>query len=219
MGLFICKGIIEAHGGRIWAESDGLHKGSRFTFTLPVVGFGVDESRPPAYNHPEDIASKHRDHILVVDDDPQTLRYVRDTLTREGYVTTVAADPIEASRLMREIRPHLALLDLMLPGKDGIALMKEIHSLADIPEIFLSAYDMGEVIVRAFDNGASDYMVKPFSPTELVAIIRSAIQRRSSHLPGPSNVFVSGDLTIEYVNRTVFVGGIRVQLTATEYAL
>ena len=116
--------------------------------------------------------------------------------------------------------PHLALLDLMLPGTDGIELMKDIRAIANIPVIFLSAYDQEEVVVRAFDTGADDYVVKPFSASELAARIRAALRKRAALGPGePSGSYVLGDLVIDYAGRSVSVSGRPVQLTAIEYRL
>ena len=108
-----------------------------------------------------------RPRILCVDDDPQTLRHVRDALTKAGCTPVVTGDPEEVSRLIAEEAPSLVLLDLMLPGTDGMELMKEIREVSDVPVIFLSVNGQDEVVARAFDMGAADYVVKPFSPTEL----------------------------------------------------
>ena len=116
----------------------------------------------------------------MVDDDPQTLRCVRDVLSKAGYWPIVTADPEEVPRLMEDEEPRLVLLDLMLPGTDGIIVMKSIHDVADVPIIFLSAYGQDQVIARAFEMGAADYVVKPFSPTELVARIHAAPRRPSA---------------------------------------
>ena len=91
------------------------------------------------------------------------------------------------------------LLDLVLPGSDGIELMEQVREIADVPVIFLSAYGQDEVIARAFGLGAADYVVKPFSPTELAARIRAALRKRGApELAEPSRPYVRGDLTIEY---------------------
>ena len=218
LGLAICRGIVEAHGGRIRAESDGLGSGARFTFTLPTVEEAAAE---PARSSPgSEEGESERARILVVDDDPQTLRYVRNTLTEAGYHPVVTADPEDVLVLMEESQPRLVLLDLVLPGSDGIELMRDILSVADVPVVFLSVYGKDQVIARAFEMGASDYIVKPFSPTELVARIRAAMRRRASpYRGGSAEPYVQGDLAIDYAQRLVTVAGRPVELTPTEYAL
>ena len=146
LGLTICKGIVEAHGGRIWAESEGTGMGARFTFTLPAVEGVAGEPRRQSSRAQSEAPKGER--ILVVDDDPQALRYVRDALLDAGYRPTVTADPQEALLLMEENRPRLALLDLMLAGSDGIELMGDILAIRDVPVIFLSVYGKDQVIAR-----------------------------------------------------------------------
>ena len=218
LGLAICQGIVEAHGGRIWAESEGLGLGARFTFTLPAVA-QADTFLPRSPGR-SGRRGRQRVRVLAVDDDPQALRYLRDTLSGAGYEVLATGEPEEALRLVREERPHLALLDLVLAGADGLELMGDILALANIPVIFLSSYGRDQMIAQAFDLGASDYIVKPFSPTELVARIQAALRRGAApQRVEPQEPYVLRDLRIDYAHRRVTVAGEEAQLTATEYDL
>ena len=215
LGLAISKGLVEALGGRIRAESAGAGRGTTFTFTLLVAGEaaarrGYAASPPPAAAAERGEPSR----ILVVDDDPRTLRLVRDALSEAGYAPLLTGVPHDLPRIIRTERPRLVLLDLMLPDIDGIELMQQVPELSDLPVIFISGYGRDETVARALDAGAADYIVKPFSPTELVARVRAALRRREEPQP-----FVVGELAIDYGQRRVTLGGEAVELTATEYEL
>ena len=211
LGLAICKGLVEAHGGRIRAESAGVGRGTRFTFTVPIA----EEAGGAAAGWSAGHSRTSRDsakRILVVDDDPQTLRYVRDALAAAGYAPLVTGDPEEARHLVRTKQPHLVLLDLLLPGSDGIELLESVPALADLPVIFISGYGRDETIARALESGAVDYIVKPFSPTELTARVGAALRRQAEPEP-----FLLRDLAIDYEHRRVTVGARVVSLTVKEY--
>ena len=221
LSLSICRGIVESHGGRIWAESEGEGRGTRITFTLPTV----EEAAPVAEGasqpgSPRPQGGKRSIPILVVDHDPQTLLSVREALSKAGYPTIATGNPGEVPRLLKEHRPRLVLLDLMLPEVDGMELMRHIFEAAGVPVLVLSAYGQDEVIAQAFDAGAADYVVKPFSPTELTARIRAALRRGAPpSRTEPTEPCVLGELTIDYVDRRVTVGRRRVRLTDLEYRL
>ena len=215
LGLAICRGIVEAHGGRIRAESEGPGQGACITFTVPAA--------EPASTAPVSRTrrtARQLTRVLAVDDDPEALRQLRDALTREGFHPVVTGDPAEALRLMDEERPHLVLMDLMLPEGDGIGLMREIMASNDVPVIFVSAYGQEELVTKALDMGAVDYMVKPFAASELAARIRAAMRQRAGlGRAEQSRPYVLGDLRIDYAERRVTLAGRPVELTATEYAV
>ena len=215
LGLAISKGLAEAHGGRIRAESAGTGQGARFTFTIPAAGEAEPEAAATPSGGPGPRAGRRdRGRILVVDDDPHTLRYVRDILSDAGYAPIATGSPDEIPTLIRAERPRLVLLDLVLPGADGIELMEQLPELADLPVIFISVYGRDETIARALAGGAADYVVKPFSPTELVARVQAALRVRAR-----PETFVHGELAVDFGQRRVTVAGREIRLTAIELEL
>ena len=214
LGLAICRGLVEAHGGRIRAASAGASRGTTVTFTIPAAGGPAGTAAGTAADPPPAPEPGEAPRILVVDDDPRTLRFVRDALSHAGYAPLVTGEARDLARLVRTEKPQLVLLDLLLPDVDGIELIEQVPELSDLPVIFISAYGRDETVARALESGAADYIVKPFSPTELVARVRAALRRHAG--PGP---FVAGGLAIDYERRRVTVDGNAVPLTATEYEL
>ena len=214
LGLAISKGLIEAHGGRIRAESGGPGLGARFTFTIPAAAHAATAPAPPGGPRRPPGTKGAEQRIVVLDDDWHTLRDVRDALADAGYAPLVTSDPDRLAGIIRAERPSLVLLDLMLPGVDGIELMGRVPALAELPVIFISGYGRDETIARALESGAADYIVKPFSATELVARVQAALRRR-----GAPETFALGDLRIDYAARRVTLAGRDIPLTGTEFDL
>ena len=218
LGLVICKGIVEAHGGRIWAHSDGEGHGSRFTFTLPVLDEPATPAAPPEPSRSDAFrAPSGVERVLVIDDDLQALRYVRNTLARAGYTPIVTSDPNELNHLLETAMPHLLLLDPVLPDTDGFKLVKQIPKTLEVPVVILSGRGDDQQVARAFELGAADFIAKPFSPTELLARVAAALRR--SALARQVEPYRMANLVVDYVTRTVTVAGRTAKLTPTEYNL
>ena len=216
LGLAICKGIVEAHGGRIRAHSEGEGQGATFTFTIPALDEPAAGTAGPDDGEAQPAPSKV-ETILVIDDDPQALRYVRNTLARAGYTPVVTSDPDELEHLLEAERPHLVLLDLVLPATNAFEIIRRIPKILNVPVIILSGRGDDNKVAEAFELGASDYVVKPFSPTELLARIAAALRRQA--LSQHTEPYRVADLTVDYITRTVTVRGRATKLTPTEYKL
>lgn len=214
LGLAVCKGIIEAHGGRIWVESEGEGKGAAFSFSLPITAEETD-SAPSSQSRTTEALT-----VLAIDDDPQLARLIRRQLREAGHRAVIAMGPERLSILMAENNPDLVLLDLNFPGISGIDVLRQIKSRYDIPVIVLTASDREEDVVRSFEMGADDYVRKPYSPPELLARINVVMKRHTARGgSGVRNAVTLGDLRIDFSSRQVFISGRQVHLTTTQYKL
>jgi DNA-binding response OmpR family regulator len=156
--------------------------------------------------------------VLVVDDEPIVREVVARYLKREGYRTLEAADGDRARQLVEQEAPSLVVLDLMIPGTDGLALCRWIRSSSRLPVIMLTARGEEADRIVGLEIGADDYVTKPFSPRELVARVRSVLRRAEPSLP-PAERMTFDDLEVVPATREVRKGGRPLQLTAKEFDL
>ncbi len=158
--------------------------------------------------------------ILVVDDEEDILELVRYNLTTEGYEVKTAGTGEEALRMVKSGRADLMVLDLMLPGINGLDVAKQIKSnprIAGIPIIMLTAKGEESDVVTGLELGADDYITKPFSPKILNARVNAVIRRHKETVHGDAEILHVHDLTIHPGRREVLAGGAPVELTYTEF--
>ncbi len=157
--------------------------------------------------------------ILVVDDELQIRRLLKTTLSAHGYEVLVAADGTTALDLVTRSRPDLILLDLGLPGMDGLDVCRQIRGWSQVPIIVLTVRDTEHDKVAALDLGADDYLTKPFGTNELLARIRVVFRHLARGLASGEPILSFSELTIDLAHRQVCVGGHAVHLTPKEYDL
>ena len=156
--------------------------------------------------------------ILVVDDEAQIRKLLNLTLTPENFKVIDAVNGREGATFSATMRPDLVILDLGLPDMTGLEVLKEVREWSEVPVIVLSVQDDSETIAHALDNGADDYMTKPFEARELIARIRVCL-RRALKKDHEAQVFEARSIRVDLVARTVTKNGQEVKLTATEYDL
>ena len=155
-----------------------------------------------------------RRRILLVEDDPKTRNTVTLYLQREGYEVATADDGVRALEVAAAVEPHLVVLDLMLPGLDGLQVCRSLRERGDAAIIMVTARSTEEDKLTGLDLGADDYVTKPFSPRELMARIRAVLRRAAE-----DDVIETGGIVIDRVRREIRVNGETVTATPTEYRL
>ena len=157
-----------------------------------------------------------KSRVLVVDDDPALAEMLTIVLRGEGFDTAVVGDGTRALPAVRELRPDVVLLDLMLPGMNGIDVCRAIRSESGVPIVMLTAKTDTVDIVLGLESGADDYVVKPFKPKELVARIRARVRRTDTE---PAEQLSIGDVSIDVPAHQVVRAGDQIALTPLEFDL
>jgi DNA-binding response OmpR family regulator len=160
--------------------------------------------------------------ILIVDDEPRYLRLLEANLRTEGYEVATAQDGMQALDVFSTQPIDLVLLDVMMPRLDGFGVCQRLREFSSVPIVILTARGEEQDRVRGLDLGADDYLVKPFSATELLARVRAVLRRArtpAETTTGQARFFIHGDLKIDFARAEVWRGEEPVSLSATEYRL
>ena len=155
--------------------------------------------------------------ILIVDDEPEILRLVVDYMQAAGFTTDTASSGTQAVERAAAVTPDLVILDLGLPGLDGLDVTRTLRRSSDVPIIMLTARDDETDKLIGLELGADDYVTKPFSPRELVARTRAVLRRRAG--AGATEIVTAGDLRLDVPRMRVERAGSPIEMTATEFAL
>jgi two-component system, OmpR family, alkaline phosphatase synthesis response regulator PhoP len=158
--------------------------------------------------------------VLVVDDDFKIVELVKLYLIREGYTVLSAYNGIEALKIARETHPDLIVLDIMLPGMDGLEVCKTLRAESSVPIILLTAKTTEQDRIIGLDLGADDYVSKPFSPKELAARVRAVFRRTPDEalMMGPQELTI-GNLSVNFPKHEAYLGGKALNLTPVEFKL
>lgn len=158
--------------------------------------------------------------ILVVDDDPDALGLLKTELEPEGYLVHTATNGDLALDVMKQEKPSLLLLDIMMPNVDGFQVCEQVRQISQVPIIVVSAVFEEDQKVKALDLGADDFVTKPFGREEIKARVKAALRRAENDRTRPDeDVFRWGDFAMEFSRRKVIVGGENVHLTPIEYGM
>jgi PAS domain S-box-containing protein len=172
LGLFICKGIVEAQGGRIWAESAGEGQGSTFTFALPAVAArrtaATKGAKTGTGKPAPGVGGRGQRRVVAIDDEPHILRYLEHCLRTANYEVAMTTDPFAAPALVKSQDPDIVLLDMRLPGTSGLRVLEEIRKFSSVPVAFITATANREDVERGRQFGGTTWLEKPFSREQLL---------------------------------------------------
>ena len=218
LGLAICKALIEAHGGSIWVDPHH-HPGARICFSLPLA-LALPESTSADVPFIKALPTGHEvAHVLIVDDEPPMRQMLEGSLRNAGYVVHAVPEGQAALEYLATEQPDLIVLDLMLPGQDGFAVLQQIRDWSDVLVMILTAAPEPYKVVRGLQLGADDYLTKPFSMDEFLARIEALLRRHNNQIALAPSIFQQGPLVIDFTRRSVEVNGQAVELTPIEFRL
>jgi DNA-binding response OmpR family regulator len=163
--------------------------------------------------------AKKKALILVVDDDIRMVRMMKRMLELEGFQVVTASGGEPALKLFEKESPSLVLLDIMMPDMDGYTVCRRIREFSEVPIIMVTARGDDKEKVEGLDTGADDYVIKPFSASELSARVRAVLRRAGEREHHQETVFQYRDLEVDFTSRRVLVKDIELKLTATEYKM
>ncbi len=234
LGLAAARSTIEAHGGRIWADSLGPGQGATFYFTLPLVPTLPSELQtfaPPAHTGqlpaPTQTARRtaplkqdQRVRVLLAESDARLTRYLRANLEEQRYRVQAVSHGIQFLRQLDLEEPDIILLSTHLSDMSGVELLQRLRDFSQIPVLMLCEECDEDARVQLFDLGCDDLVMKPFGMKELLARVRALLRRQpAAEQSVTQSLFTTGDLTIDYAQRSVAMQGRPVQLSRTEYKL
>ena len=159
------------------------------------------------------------ERVLVIEDDPDIALGIKTVLGRDGFEVTTAADGRDGLRAFHSAPPGLVVLDIGMPGMDGWTVLERIRDLSDVPVLILTGHGLEAEKVRGLRGGADDYLTKPFGNAEFIARVQALLRRRQAAEPTPAEVYDDGMVRVDFGTHEVFVDGVQVDLTATEYRL
>ena len=208
IGLSVCAAIVKAHGGEIQAESK-VGEGTTIRFWLETESIETRKTK----------MSNNKFKVLVVEDEANICSFIETLLETNGYQALVANTCAMGQTLFTSHNPDLIILDLGLPDRDGLELIRFVRQKFLTPIVVLSARTTEQDKIEALDLGANDYITKPFGTGELLARVRAALRTNRFGVLGgmPGGVFRAQGLEINYERRKVFVDGAEIKLTQTEY--
>ena len=235
LGLAAARATIEAHGGKIWADSLGIGQGTTFYFTLPLSprvtttapAQSALQSISPVQDVTPQILRSHpfkqdkRVRVLLAESDQRMTRYLRNNLEEQQYRVSTVSHGVQFLRQLDLEEPDIILLSTRLSDMSGIELLQRLREFSQRPVLMLCDNCDEDERVQLFDFGSDDLVTKPFGMKELLARVR-ALLRRQAAMPeqaATQAIFTTGDLVIDYAQHIVTVQGKVVQLSRTEYKL